>query len=69
MVVNLYIAVQEDDNSNNCSCLPECEKLTYSFTEKEWPLDPVELCKPGGAIFAYINGKASLSWYRKAIIR
>ena len=46
------------DSELECAhCLPDCGRLDYSTSEKEWPIDEEEVCKNNPDLLRYITGK------------
>ncbi len=67
-VVTFSPLQDNNETSLECECPEDCVKLTYSFSEKEWPLDAKKFCRRGSRIFA--SAFERLRWskplYRRA---
>ena len=43
--------------NSECACIADCERLSFTFTEKEWPIRPDDYCKPGTKTMSYVAAK------------
>ena len=52
------------NNHDKCECLPDCDSVQFTYSEKEWPLNPEKECSFSSNLLIYLIQKQVNIWDR-----
>lgn len=52
------------NNHESCNCLPDCDSVQFTYSEKEWPLNPEKECSFSSNLLIYLIQKQINVWNR-----